>query len=72
MLRASKLSKEQPKAKRQKRVWNNIDTGDLTVPQCEATRADTCDMDEKSGKHYCQCKFHSRFPDCTLRLRSHV
>jgi hypothetical protein len=28
-------------------------------------------MGEKSGKHYYQYKFHSRFPDCTLHVRSY-
>ena len=70
MLRASKLSQDVPVRKRQKCVWNTIDTGDLTVPQHKATRTDTCKMDEKSGKHYSCCKFHGRFPDCKLRLRS--
>ena len=74
MLRASKCTPCTPsqKMKRNKCVWITVDTGDLTADEHDATRTDTIFHSIKLGKWYSQCKFHSRYPDCTLRTRKYA
>ena len=57
------------KAKRNSCIWVTVDTGDLTAEEHEAARTDATFHSIKSGKHYGQCKYHHRFPDCTFRTR---
>ena len=60
------------KAKRNKCVRITVDTGDLTADEYDDARIDTTFYCIKSGKWYGHCKFHSRYPDCTLRTRNYL
>ena len=73
MLRESKCTPCAPsqKMKHNKYVWITVDTGDSTDDEYDATRADAIFRSNKSGKFYGQCKFHSRYPDCTLRTKKY-
>ena len=53
-------------------MWIKVDTRDLTADEHDATRVDTTFNSVKSGKCYAQCKFHSRYPDCTLCTRKYL
>ena len=71
MMRANKLQHVH-KAKRIKCLWVTIDDGDLTVQECEAQGTDMCFSQYLGNKRNCRCKFHSRFPDFPVRIRSHT
>ena len=74
MLRESKCTPCAPsqKMKHNKCVWITVDTGDSTDDEYDATRADAIFRSNKSGKFCGQCKFHSRYQDCTLRMRKYL
>ena len=74
MQRASKCTPcdTLPKTKRNKCVQITVDNGDLTADEYDSTRTDTIFHSIKSGKCYGQCKFHSHFLDCKLRIRKYL
>ena len=73
-LRASKCTPCTPllKVKRSKCVQITVDTEDLITDKYDATRTDATFHVIKTGKCYGQCKFHSLYPECTLRTMRYL